>query len=280
MPAGSTDYRRQAISGFLRTRRAEIEPDPSWPIVEPGGSRRVPGLRREEVAWKAGVSVDYYVKVEQAKVRPSEPIITAIADALELTGTDTAYLRMLFDPNPPAAVQIPDVVDVDTARYSLEYVGTHLDDVLMTHLLDDELNITTLDDRTRAILFPGHDDRPERFSLLEYIFDDPVSRRVYVDWTEKAREVVGLAHMRLAQGGVSPQLESLIAHLMSRSSAFAHIFKQYRPYTNTVGSWRIRLPDNTTHTSRYVTVSSPTHPALSLVIYRSDAETERSDSAR
>ncbi|MDN6688257.1 helix-turn-helix domain-containing protein [Corynebacterium flavescens] len=62
------NYRKDAVAGFLRTRRARIDPDACSPAFDPVGDRRVAGMRREEVAWAARISFDYYVKLEQGRM--------------------------------------------------------------------------------------------------------------------------------------------------------------------------------------------------------------------
>src|ERR1700740_3443619 len=86
-----------ALGRYLRVRRALVRPDAAG--VPDLGSRRVPGLRREEVAFLAGVSSDYYVRLEQGRDRhPSEQVLLAIARALQLDDDATAYLLQLARP--------------------------------------------------------------------------------------------------------------------------------------------------------------------------------------
>lgn len=90
------------LSGFLRSRRDRLRPaDVGLP---PGPRRQTPGLRRTEVALLAGISVDYYVRLEQGRgPRPSEQVLTALGRALRLTGDEHAYLLRLARPAPPPA---------------------------------------------------------------------------------------------------------------------------------------------------------------------------------
>ena len=93
---------RGELATFLRTRRDRLRPaDVGLPSV---GRRRTPGLRRQEVAQLAGISVDYYIRLEQARgPHPSRQVLTAIARALMLTGPEREYLFRLADENPPPA---------------------------------------------------------------------------------------------------------------------------------------------------------------------------------
>src|SRR5689334_8733348 len=96
--AATTDA--NALGRYLRVRRALVCPDAAG--VPGQGNRRVPGLRREEVAFLAGVSSDYYVRLEQGRDRhPSDQVLLAIAQALQLDEDATAYLLQLANPPSP-----------------------------------------------------------------------------------------------------------------------------------------------------------------------------------
>jgi transcriptional regulator with XRE-family HTH domain len=93
---------RGELATFLRTRRSRLRPaDVGLPSA---GRRRTPGLRRQEVAQLAGISVDYYIRLEQARgPHPSRQVLTAIARALMLTADEREYLFRLAEQSPPAA---------------------------------------------------------------------------------------------------------------------------------------------------------------------------------
>src|SRR5918996_2845791 len=90
----------RGLGEFLKSRRGRLDPEEVG--VEAFGRRRVPGLRREEVARLAGVSVDYYVRLEQGRAaHPSEVVLDAIARALRLDDVERAHLHSLAKPTPP-----------------------------------------------------------------------------------------------------------------------------------------------------------------------------------
>src|SRR4051812_155813 len=90
---------RKELSAFLHSRRARIKPEDAG--LSSYGPRRVPGLRREELAALAGVSVDYYVRLEQGRDgHPSDGVLDAIARALQLDDAERDYLRRLASPRP------------------------------------------------------------------------------------------------------------------------------------------------------------------------------------
>jgi transcriptional regulator with XRE-family HTH domain len=115
---------RTELAAFLRTRRARLRPGD---VGLPGGDparRRTPGLRRQEVAQLAGISVEYYVRLEQGRgPRPSRQVLSGLARALMLTGDERAYLFRIVGENPPAAAG-PSTELLPAVRYLLDNLGT------------------------------------------------------------------------------------------------------------------------------------------------------------
>lgn len=266
----TVDYRATATSGFLRHRRAQLRPDPAWPVFNANTDRRVAGLRREEIAWAAGVSMDYYTKFEQGKVaHPSRAVVGSIADALRLSDLDRRYLLALTAE--PSGAPAATSEALAAAEADLLAIGTRLFDTVMLHLLTDELMLTAVDKATAAVLFPDRDSSEwplQPVSLLEYIFDDPVSRSVYVDWTAKAYEVVGLAHLNLATRPVSAEHRAVIDRLWQSSKAFRYIWNRYEPHDKRSGRWRLRVPGEGVVACHFTTLQVRGCDELSLVVYR------------
>lgn len=268
------NYRKDAVSGFLRDRRGRVNPDPNSPVFDPVGDRRVSGMRREEAAWAAGISPDYYVKLEQGRMlNPSPSVLTGIMDALQLNDLDRRYLQVLFGEStlPTATVSSE---DNRRAWGVLETIADHFPEATMRHILDRDLNLTLPDEESRRILFPGVEDPPSQVNLVEYLFSPEyrtLSRRVYVDWREKAAEVIGLVHMKLATGAASPELTATVQGLL-REPSFRTLWGRYVPYENRVGTWRVDLggterTGSAVRACRFFTVTVPDDQELSLVIY-------------
>ncbi|WP_297008151.1 helix-turn-helix domain-containing protein [uncultured Corynebacterium sp.] len=269
------NYRKDAISGLLRDRRGRVTPDPASPVFDPVGDRRVTGMRREEVAWAAGISLDYYVKLEQGRMlNPSPSVLAGIMGALRLGDLDRRYLRLLFGER-ALPVAVPSSEDNRRARAVLGEIADHFPEATMRHILDRDLDLTLPDGESRRILFPDVDDPPWQVSLVEYLFAPEyrsVSRRVYVDWREKAAEVIGLVHMKLATGAASPELSATVQGML-RVPSFRTLWGRYVPHANRVGTWRVDLgatdgaAASTVRACSFFTVTVPDDPDLSLVIY-------------
>lgn len=218
----------------------------------------------------AGVSVDYYTKLEQGRsTHPSPAVVSALADALQLNDVERRYLRALTALAPVAPAD-EDRTALAHAEQVLRAVGTQLCHPVMTHLLTADLTITGLDPQSTSVMFPAGrlaTNPGADLSLLSYIFHDPVSRQVYVDWASKAREVVGLAHLCLATTAPTPDMLSTLTHLWRTSSALRHLWSHYDPHDKGDGTWRLRIPGEGIVRCAYATIQTAPCRDISLVVY-------------
>ncbi|MGV9891227.1 helix-turn-helix transcriptional regulator [Streptomyces sp. NPDC003395] len=201
------------LAGFLRTRRARI--DPAAVGIPTDSRRRVQGLRREEVAHLSGVSVDYYVRLEQGRAtQPSEQVLDALARVLGLDETERGHLhRLARQPRrrakAPAARVRPELLRV------LDLVSG-APAVIMNHRLD-----VLAGNRLAHLLYgrpiPG-------LNTARHLFLEEAERGFYADWETCTLDVVG--HLRLAAGKYpdDPQLASLIGELAMGSERFRRLW--------------------------------------------------------
>ncbi|OKJ16841.1 helix-turn-helix transcriptional regulator [Kitasatospora sp. CB01950] len=201
------------LAGFLRTRRSRV--DPATVGIPTDNRRRVAGLRREEVAHLSGVSVDYYVRLEQGRAtQPSEQVLDALARVLDLDGTEREHLYRLArqrrrTTKTPAARIRPELLRVlDLVPDAPALIMNHRLDVLACNRL--------------AALLLG---RPAPgLNTARHIFLDEAERGLYADWESCTRDVVG--HLRLAAGKYpdDPRLASLIGELAMGSDRFRRLW--------------------------------------------------------
>ncbi|UGQ12018.1 helix-turn-helix transcriptional regulator [Yinghuangia sp. ASG 101] len=204
----------KALGEFLRTRRARLRPgDVGLP---PGSGRRVGGLRREEVALLAGVSVDYYVRLEQGRgVNPSAGVLAALGDALRLGRTERDHLERLARPKPPAVPpktavrpQLKAMIDAMPAMPAI--VVDRLSNVLAW-------NAAALE----AIAdFEGGAHR----NLARLYFLDPASRTYYADWESTARDAVALLRKASAEYADDTELAELVDELREACPDFVRFW--------------------------------------------------------
>ncbi|WP_432839659.1 helix-turn-helix transcriptional regulator [Dactylosporangium sp. CA-092794] len=227
------------LGRFLRAHRATVRPED---VGLPGGAglRRTPGLRREEVATLAGVSVDYYTRLERGKeTRPSPSVVDALAGALRLTRDEHRHLRELVARGARAArgrVALSRTVRpgvralLEALRPNPAYVVGPINDLLAAN-------------PSGLRLLAGIDDWPARQrNIVRYVFLHPVARGLYEDWDEMAPGVV--AHLRAMAGeyAQTPEFVRLVGELTVSSDEFARLWERYAVDAHTDGRKRFRHP--------------------------------------
>ncbi|TWV34537.1 helix-turn-helix transcriptional regulator [Streptomyces misionensis] len=210
------------LGDYLRARRAALAPAVvGLPDDEP---RRVPGLRRDEVALLAGVSTDYYIRLEQGRERhPSEQVLRAIAGALRLDDAAAAHLFRLglyaFGAAAATTTVAPELLRLmDGMREVPAFVVGAAQDVLAANATARELYSG----------FARYDN------LLRMIFLDPFAREFYADWDRAARIAVGNLRASSSQYPQDERIERVVGEVSVRSPAFAGLWARYevRPRTH------------------------------------------------
>ncbi|KUJ66846.1 XRE family transcriptional regulator [Streptomyces albus subsp. albus] len=251
------------LGDFLRSRRARIQPEE---VGLPGhGRRRVPGLRREEVAQLAGVSVDYYIRLEQGRGRSvSDAVLDAIGRVLRLDDTEQEYLRAVARPTaarrPPATGHAPARVRpgvrllLDTMEKAPAFVlGRRMDVLAWNALADALLGLSQM--------------APERRNMPRQVFLEPRTRELYPDWLAVAAETV--AHLRLYAGN-HPQdrrLATLVGELSLASEDFRRLWADHQVKEKSHGVKRLEHPVVGELRLPYETLTIPGEPDQVLVVY-------------
>ncbi|MFD0889453.1 helix-turn-helix domain-containing protein [Streptosporangium algeriense] len=206
------DVRRE-LASFLRSRRDRLRPDD---YGLPPGRRRSPGLRRTEVAQLAGISVDYYIRLEQGRsVRPSAPVLAGLARALKLTPDECDYLhRLAFSEAPAPAPTVSDRLRPGVYRL-LEGLMP-----VPAYVISRNMDVLAWNEMGAALVADfGALPRSQR-NLLWLLCCDPAARSLYVHWESAARQ--GVARLRLfaARYPDDQSVVSLVGELSVRSPEF------------------------------------------------------------
>lgn len=216
------------LSDFLRTRRARLQPEDVG-LVAYGARRRVPGLRREELAQLAGVSVTYYTRLEQGQsLNASDEVLDALARALRLSPDEHAHLRNIARPG-RARPRPADRFEraragtrqlIAAMREVPAVVVGHRNEVLAWNPLGHALLAGHLDPAA-----PDH--RGERPNLSRMLFLDPHTRELYRSWEEEAR--ANVAYLRLSAGRHPDdrELAALVGELSMNSPEFAALWARH-----------------------------------------------------
>ncbi|CAL9607211.1 hypothetical protein SUDANB121_05573 [Nocardiopsis dassonvillei] len=209
---------RTTLRSFLRARRDRIRPeDVGLPDTE---RRRVPGLRREEVAVLAGVSTDYYMRLEQGRERhPSPQVLDALARALLLDEEAADHMRRLASPDGrrPRAPRRSERVGPHLLRLLDRWDGTP------ALVLGGTLDLLALNPLARA-LYSGF---PVTDNLARMTFLDPAARVFHRDWTRAAAAVVAELHRAAGTRPDDPRLGALVGELSVRSTDFRVLWSRH-----------------------------------------------------
>ncbi|WP_034484141.1 helix-turn-helix domain-containing protein [Actinomadura oligospora] len=217
------------LGTFLKSRRARLSPEDVG-LISYGTRRRVPGLRREELAQLAGVSVQYYTRLEQGQSRnASDGVLSALADALRLDEAERLHLRSLNTAGTrPAARRRTPRERLDPVVKQLLEAAPDVPMMVMGRFTD-----ILAWNRLGHAIFGGHLDfdapaRPaDRPNMSRMVFLDPHMRELFVDWDGKTEEAV--AHLRMAAGRYpdDPRIVSLVGELTVKSPRFAAVWSSH-----------------------------------------------------
>jgi transcriptional regulator with XRE-family HTH domain len=257
---------REDLREFLRSRRARVAPEDVG--LDPGpGPRRVPGLRREELARLAGVSVDYYTRLEQGRdINVSTDVLQAIAEALRLAEDERNHLFDLARPtrarrrsaaSPSQRVRPGMLVLLESLSIPAFVVGRR-SDVLASNRLARSL---ICDFEALPLAERNH---------ARWVFLDPVARERYLDWRVVARETVASLRMDAGRHPDDPQLAALIGELTMRSPDFAEWWADHDVKVLSHGTKRYHHPIVGDLTISYEALPVPDAVDQTLFIYTAE----------
>ncbi|NAZ75214.1 helix-turn-helix domain-containing protein [Kineococcus sp. T13] len=253
------------LGAFLRACRAGTEPESVGLARAPG--RRVRGLRREEVAQLAGLSVDYYTRLEQGRhTSPSDSVVEALAGAMHLDAAAAAHLRDLARP-PRRGAGPPSVQRVRPALHQLlgslsEHPALVLGrrtDVLATNRLAAEL-MTDFD------ALPAR-----RRNYVRWLLLDPAAREVFPDWRTVSAEAVGTLRLDAGRHPADALLEQLVGELTLGSEEFARWWTERTVHQRTHGRKRFHHHLVGELALDFEALSLPGDPDQTLFVYSAEA---------
>lgn len=249
------------LGAFLRARRELVRPEDFG--MAGGGQRRVAGLRREEIALLAGVSADYYVRLEQGRDRhPSEQVIAALARVFALDEEGTAHLRALARPTAGRSRTPRRPERVAPGLLRLMEAWPHTPAVVLGRYLD-VLAANPLAAAVNSCSVPG-------VNQVRMVFLDPEARDLYGDWPTIAADTV--ASLRATAGADldDPRLTELVGELSLKSEEFRHLWARHDVRVKTAGVKHFRNPMVGDLTLSYETLSVNGAPGQILIAYHAE----------
>ncbi|WP_328957899.1 helix-turn-helix transcriptional regulator [Kitasatospora purpeofusca] len=274
------------LAEFLRTRRSRLRPE-DVDLPDFGGRRRVAGLRREELAQLAGVSVDYYTRLEQGRVgNPSDAVLDAVARALRLDPEEAGHLHRLARTRPTRAggagagrgpgrgSAAPQKV-----RPSMVRLLDAMPDVPAV-VMGRRMDILAWNSAAVALLGDYGTLAPAERNIARITFLDPASRTLYDDWVGCARENVAFLHLEAGRRPDDPRLAELIGELSVRSQEFRHWWAEHPVRDKTSGHKVFHHPLVGRMELVYDTLRSADDPDQALVTYTADTGSPSEDALR
>jgi transcriptional regulator with XRE-family HTH domain len=260
--------RRREVREFLKSRRAKVTPEHVGLRVIDGDLRRVPGLRREEVAELAGVSVDYYTQLERGDVDgASDSVLNAVARALRLDEAERTHLFDLARARASArAAASPDLVrptvqrTLDAFTGGLALVRNRRWDYLAANALGRAVYAEIFDSRTGA---PNH---------VRYVFLDPRARAFFDDWPAVAHDTARILRAEAGRDPLDPGSAALIDEMLEASADFRAVWAQHDVRLPAAGRHRFHHPEVGTLDLVFESAALRADPGLTLLLATPDPD--------
>jgi len=263
---------RDSLATYLKGRRARLDPAD---FGLPTNRRRTPGLRREEVAQRAGISATWYTWLEQGRGgAPSADVLDRIAQALLLTDVEREHLFLLGLGRPPevryaksegVTPRLQRVLDALEASPALIRTATW--------------DVVAWNKAAAAVLTDYGALPPEQRNILRLIFGDPRVREAQFDWDSVARFVVAAFRADAARAGAGAEVQALVEDLSRTSAEFARLWRENDVRHYGEGVKRLRHPVLGPIAFEYSAFAVDGRPDLGLVVYN-PATAEDADNIR
>ena len=255
------------VQEFLATRRSKITPQRAGlPIY--GRHRRVPGLRREEVALLAGISVEYYTRLERGNARGvSDEVLDAVSRALQLDEAEHAHLLDLVrtaNAEPPRRTSTPQRVRPSIQRIVDAMPG------IPAFVQNGRLDILYANGLAAALYSDQFQDPIRPPNSARFLFLDPRARTFYVDWESVARDIVATLRGTAGRNPYDRALSDLVGVLSTRSEEFRARWASHDVRFHRSGTKRVHHPLVGDLTLAYESLELPADPSLTLVTYSAE----------
>jgi transcriptional regulator with XRE-family HTH domain len=265
---------KDEVREFLVSRRANVTPQQAG-IPDFGGERRVPGLRREEVAMLAGVSLDYYTRLERGNIRgASESVLSAIARALQLNDAEHEYLFDLARTAPSSAAARDRKPVAQSVRTSVQRVLDNMAVPAIVHNANQDLVAANLMGRA---LYAPHFDTEGTPNIARFIFLDPRAQDYYVDWVLARRTAAAIMRLEAGRDPLNKELTALIGELSTRSPQFRQDWAGHDVHEHRTGVKSFRHPEVGLVTVAFDVFAMPGEAGLQIVTYSPPPNTDSAD---
>ncbi|WP_410791472.1 helix-turn-helix transcriptional regulator [Kribbella sp. C-35] len=265
---------RAEIKEFLSSRRARLTPERAG-LPAYGGNRRVKGLRREEVALLAGVSVDYYVRMERGNLAgASGGVLEALARALQLDEAERDHLFTLARESDATPVR---------RRAATKGIRPALQQVLDTitdapaWIRNGHLDILAANQLSRALYASMFADPRRPANTARFTFLDPASQEFFVDWERAADDIAAVLRLQAGKNPHDKALSDLIGELSTRSETFRARWADHNVRFHRSGRKKLHHPVVGDLEIDFEAMEFPSDPGLTLIVYTAPATSPTAD---
>ncbi len=269
---------RAEVRDFLRTRRARIAPHEAG-LPAYGGNRRVAGLRREEVALLAGVSVDYYVRMERGNLAgASESVLDGLASALQLDEAERDHLLALARRSGPARARRSKPT-ATTVRPPLQQVLDAITDT-PAWIRNGRHDVLAMNQLARALYSPVLADPRRPANTTRFVYLDPAAREFFVDYDIIARDAAAMLRLEATRDPDDRALIELVGELSTRSELFRQRWASQDVRLHRSGRKRLRHPVVGLLDLDFEALQLPNEPGLQVNVYTAATGTPTADALR
>ncbi|MEV4573932.1 helix-turn-helix transcriptional regulator [Nonomuraea jabiensis] len=263
---------REEVREFLTSRRAKITPEQAG--LPPGSRRRVPGLRRSEVAALADMSVEYYAKLERGNLAGVSPsVLEALARALRFDDAERAHLLNLAQ-----AADGTDALTRPRRRRTKDQWKPHpslqwtLDAITAgpAFVRNGRMDILAVNQLGRAFFSDVYASPGNQANLARFNFLDPASRRFYPGWDQAADVSVAILRTEAGRNPHDKDLHDLVGELSTRSDEFRTRWGAHNVRTHGTGTKRFHHQAVGDLTLAYEGLEMAAEPGLTLTIYTAE----------
>ncbi|MGO4190105.1 helix-turn-helix transcriptional regulator [Arthrobacter sp. YAF17] len=266
------------VRKFLTSRRARITPDEAGLPVY-GGNRRVAGLRREEVAMLAGMSIDYYIRLERGNLSgASDSVLEALGRALKLDDAETAHLFDLAR----AATASPRVRrkrSPQTVRPSVQRVIEAIT-TAPAWVRNDRGDVLAANELGRALYLDLMAEQTTPPNSARFTFLNPKAREFFADWERAADDIVAVLRSTAGKNPYDKDLTDLIGELSTRSEEFRARWARHDVKYHRAGRKRLHHPIVGDLDLSFEALELPADPGLRINVYTADPGTPSEDALK
>jgi len=268
---------RADIREFLSSRRARITPEQAG-LPAYGGNRRVPGLRREEVAMLAGVSVDYYVRLERGDLAgASESVLDSLARTLQLDEAEREYLFDLARAAGPGRSRAPR--PKTTVRPAVQQVLDAIGDA-PAWVRNGRHDIIAANRLARALYSPVFDDPRRPVNTTRFAYLNPAAREFWRDYDQITHDAAAMLRLEAGRNPHDPDLIRLVGELSTQSELFRERWASRDVKFHRSGLKRLHHPVVGDLDLNYESMDLPSEPGLVLNVYTAPAGSPSADALK